>query len=40
MAKHRWAVSGTPIHNSVEELYPYFKFLRVSKSSENRVTPG
>ena len=29
MAKHRWALSGTPIMNRVEELYPYFKYLRV-----------
>ena len=29
MATHRWAISGTPIQNKVEELYPYFKFLRV-----------
>lgn len=28
MAKHRWALSGTPIQNQVEELFPYFKFLR------------
>ncbi|KAL9600359.1 MAG: hypothetical protein Q9219_003209 [cf. Caloplaca sp. 3 TL-2023] len=26
---YRWAVSGTPILNRVEELFPYFKFLRV-----------
>ena len=29
VVKHRWAMSGTPIQNSVEELYPYFKFLHV-----------
>lgn len=29
MATHRWALSATPIMNTVEELYPYFKFLRV-----------
>ncbi|KAL8720932.1 MAG: hypothetical protein Q9225_002288 [Loekoesia sp. 1 TL-2023] len=29
MARYRWAISGTPIMNRVEELYPYFKFLRV-----------
>ncbi|KAI0142739.1 SNF2 family N-terminal domain-containing protein [Xylariaceae sp. FL1272] len=26
--KHPWALSGTPITNSSNELYPYFKFLR------------
>ena len=29
MARYRWAMSGTPIQNSVDELYPYFAFLRV-----------
>ncbi|KAF2240091.1 hypothetical protein EV356DRAFT_438057 [Viridothelium virens] len=29
IGKYRWAMSGTPIHNSIEELYPYFKFLHV-----------
>ena len=29
MAKHRWCCSATPIHNTVDELFPYFKFLRV-----------
>ncbi len=26
-AVNRWSLSGTPIQNRVEELYPYFKFL-------------
>ncbi|KAF2838673.1 hypothetical protein M501DRAFT_1016765 [Patellaria atrata CBS 101060] len=29
IAKRRWALSGTPIMNTIEELYPYFKFLQV-----------
>lgn len=28
MANYRWAISGTPIMNRIEEFYPYFKFLR------------
>ena len=29
MAKHRWAVSATPIQNHLGELYSFFKLLRV-----------
>ena len=29
MAEYRWAVSGTPIQNSLVELFPYFKFLHI-----------
>ncbi|KAL8793681.1 MAG: hypothetical protein Q9195_003730 [Heterodermia aff. obscurata] len=32
MAKHRWAVTATPIPNSVEEFYPYFKFLEIKET--------
>ncbi|KAJ9150822.1 hypothetical protein NKR23_g3455 [Pleurostoma richardsiae] len=27
-ARYRWAITGTPIHNSVLELFPYLDFLR------------
>jgi SNF2 family DNA or RNA helicase len=30
--KFRWAMTGTPLMNSLDELYPYFRFLRVPYS--------
>ena len=46
MARHRWAMSGTPIQNRLEELFPYFKFLRVRHTGslsvfrQNFCAPG
>ncbi|KAH7115996.1 DNA repair protein-like protein rad5 [Dendryphion nanum] len=37
MADHRWAISGTPILNSLEELYPYFKFLNVPHTGSFKI---
>ncbi|KAL9582605.1 MAG: hypothetical protein Q9212_003199 [Teloschistes hypoglaucus] len=34
MAKHRWAVSATPIQNGIDELFPYFKLLRVQHTGD------
>lgn len=27
-AQHYWAITGTPVQNTVNEFYPYFKFIR------------
>ncbi|KAL2135719.1 hypothetical protein VTI74DRAFT_7236 [Chaetomium olivicolor] len=32
-AKYRWALSGTPIHNRLSEIFPYMSFLRAPKST-------
>ncbi|QDS73153.1 hypothetical protein FKW77_001974 [Venturia effusa] len=37
MAKHRWALSGTPIQNAPKELFPYFKFLQVEHTGTFRI---
>jgi SNF2 family DNA or RNA helicase len=37
MAYHRWALSGTPILNSLTELYPYFKFLNVPHTGSFKI---
>ncbi|KAL8735482.1 MAG: hypothetical protein Q9181_002789 [Wetmoreana brouardii] len=34
MAKHRWAVSATPITNRVQELFAFFKLLRVKHTGD------
>jgi SNF2 family DNA or RNA helicase len=37
MAHHKWALSGTPILNSLTELYPYFKFLNVPHTGSFKI---
>ncbi|KAL1798718.1 hypothetical protein ACET3X_002755 [Alternaria dauci] len=37
MAHHKWALSGTPILNSLVELYPYFKFLDVPHTGSLKI---
>jgi SNF2 family DNA or RNA helicase len=37
LAKHRWALSGTPILNGLIELYPYFKFLNVPHTGSFKI---
>ncbi|KIW44355.1 uncharacterized protein PV06_05369 [Exophiala oligosperma] len=32
--KFRWAITGTPILNYIEELFPYFSFLRVPHTGD------
>ncbi|KAL6710401.1 hypothetical protein ACN47E_009347 [Coniothyrium glycines] len=37
MAHHKWALSGTPILNSLTELYAYFKFLGVPHTGSFKI---
>ncbi|KAJ5587530.1 uncharacterized protein N7459_003295 [Penicillium hispanicum] len=30
---HKWILSGTPLHNCIEELWPYFSFLKENNSA-------
>lgn len=37
VGKHHWAITGTPILNSVKELYPYFKFLKEPHTGIHKI---
>ncbi|KAI6861693.1 hypothetical protein KC338_g6497 [Hortaea werneckii] len=36
-SRHRWAISGTPILNTLAEMYPYFRFLKVPQAGSYRI---
>ncbi|KAK3112221.1 hypothetical protein LTR53_011737 [Teratosphaeriaceae sp. CCFEE 6253] len=36
-AKHYWAISGTPIQNTIAEFYPYFNFIREPHAGSHRL---
>jgi len=36
-ATHRWAISGTPVQNTLSEFYPYFRFLQVPYTGDFRA---
>lgn len=40
MGKYRWALSGTPILNTPDELFPYFKFLEVDGTTDFKQFHG
>ena len=33
----RWALSGTPIQNNLQELFPYFQYLRIQHTGDFRL---
>ncbi|KAJ9628043.1 hypothetical protein H2203_003265 [Taxawa tesnikishii (nom. ined.)] len=35
--KHFWAITGTPILNSVKEMYPYFKLIREPHAGDYKI---
>ena len=35
--RHHWAITGTPIQNSISEFYPYFKFLREPNTGSYKI---
>ncbi|EME40686.1 hypothetical protein DOTSEDRAFT_177817 [Dothistroma septosporum NZE10] len=36
-ARHHWAITGTPVMNSIKEFYSYFKFLREPHTGSYKI---